>query len=563
VLELYFDKFTTILRADHSIMNNSEALDIQPGLSDTPSGSSITKRLAKPERGERLEIFTNSFAFEGKAVGRREDGYVIFIEGALGGERVIAEILKAKGSFAEAKLVEIIEPSPDRRAPICPYFGICGGCALQHMNYEGQLHAKKIQVRDLFQRIGKIAEPPVRDVLGAGSEYHYRNKMEFSFSEERWLTEDEIGSDSRLDRFALGLHVRNRFDRVIDTKVCFLPKPVVTDILNFSRTFAREHHLGVYSPEGAPHPNPSPAGRGAKNNNSSDGRMVENNNLSINERSVESNSPSPSGRGVGVRDFLRFLVIKTSHATGEIMVNLVTSREELDIMKEYTRELLATVPGITTVINTINGRRAQVATGDSEKVYHGEGTIRDKIGSAFFQISANSFFQSNTPQAERLYKVATDFADLQPSDILWDLYCGTGTISLFVADQVKHVLGIELVESAIADARANAEANGISNVEFIASDLRRALTEPDFLAVHSKPDVMIIDPPRSGMHSDVIREILKLAPERIAYISCNPATQARDVALLAEGYELLDLQPVDMFPQTYHIECVAKLQRKK
>ena len=495
-------------------MNNSEALDIEPGLSDALPGSSITKRLAKPERGERLEIFTNSFAFEGKAVGRREDGYVIFIEGALAGERVIAEVQKAKGSFAEAKLVEIIEPSADRRAPICPYFGICGGCALQHMNYEGQLQAKKIQVKDLFQRIGKIPEPPMRDVLGASSEYHYRNKMEFSFSEERWLTEDEIGSDSRFDRFALGLHVRNRFDRVIDTKVCFLPKPVVTDILNFSRTFAREYHLGVYSPD-----------------------------------------DSPSG-------LARFLVIKTSHATGEIMVNLVTSREEPDIMREYTRELLATVPGITTVINTINGRRAQVATGDSEKVYHGMGTIRDKIGSAFFQISANSFFQANTPQAERLYEVAADFADLGPSDILWDLYCGTGTISLFVANRIKHVLGIELVESAIADARANAKANGITNVEFIASDLRHALTMPDFLAIHSKPDMLIIDPPRSGMHPDVIREILKLAPERIAYISCNPATQARDVALLAEGYELLDLQPVDMFPQTYHIECVAKLRRK-
>lgn len=514
------------MRPTHSIVDNNEMPETKssgnqgvPGSIGPVSDSSITKRLAKPERGDRLELTTNSFAFEGKAVGRREDGYVIFVDGALSDERVIVEIVKAKGSFAEAKLVEILDPSPERRAPLCPYFGICGGCALQHMSYERQLFWKKNQVRDLFQRIGKIPEPPLRNVLGAEHEYHYRNKMEFSFSEERWLSEEEIASDSRFDRFALGLHVRNRYDRVIDAKVCFLPKPVVTDILNFTRTFAREHHLGVYSPD-------------------------------------------DSAQGL-----LRFLVVKTSHATGEIMINLVTSREEPDILQEYTRELLATVPSISTVINTINSKRAQVATGESEKVYYGNGTIRDKIGNAFFQISANSFFQANTPQAERLYEVAADFAELNSNDTLWDLYCGTGTISLFAAGRVKQVLGIELVESAIADARFNAESNGISNVQFISSDLRKALKDPPPFdgggRGWSPPTVMIIDPPRSGMHADVIREVLKLAPERIAYISCNPATQARDIELLAEGYDLLDLQPVDMFPQTYHIECVAKLRRRQ
>jgi 23S rRNA (uracil1939-C5)-methyltransferase len=232
------------------------------------------------------------------------------------------------------------------------------------------------------------------------------------------------------------------------------------------------------------------------------------------------------------------------------------------LMKQYTKELLANVTGITTIVNNVNARRAQIAVGDFEKIYHGDGIIRDKIGRAEFRISANSFFQANTLQAERLYSIAAEFAKLKPTDNLWDLYCGTGTISLFVADKVRSVLGIELVESAILDARANAEANGISNVEFISSDLRRALTTPDFLAAHPKPDVMIIDPPRNGMHPDVVSEVLGLAPERVAYISCNPATQARDIALLSDGYELLDLQPVDMFPQTYHIECVAKLKKK-
>ncbi|HET6401712.1 MAG TPA: 23S rRNA (uracil(1939)-C(5))-methyltransferase RlmD [Candidatus Kapabacteria bacterium] len=496
---------------------------------------SLPERLPKPERGDRLELTTDSLAFEGKAVARREDGYVIFVEGAIAHERIIAEIKKAKGSFAEAKLVEILEPGPERRTPICPYFGICGGCALQHLTYEAQLRWKKQQVIDLFERVGKIPNPPVRDVLAAESEYYYRNKMEFSFSNERWLTEEEIASGDVQDRFALGLHVRERFDRVIDTEVCFLPNPVVADILNFTREFAIQKKLGVY-------------------HNGSSG---------LRERSGPSNTSTESTPTKPEEDgLLRFLVIKTSHATGEIMVNLVTSREEPDVLVAYARELVHNIPQVTTIVNNINSKRSQVAVGQYEIVYHGDGTIRDKIGGANYRISANSFFQANTPQAERLYEIAANFAELKSSDELWDLYCGTGTISLFVANRVRHVLGIELIESSIADARANAEANGISNADFIASDLRHALTKQDFLSEHANPTALIIDPPRSGMHPDVIREVLKLAPARIAYISCNPATQARDIALLAEGYELLELAPVDMFPQTYHIECVAKLRLK-
>ncbi len=498
-----------------------------PETNETPVPAiPLDSRLPKPERGERLELTTDSFAFEGKAVGRRSDGYVIFVEGALAQERVIAEVKKAKSSFAEAKLIEVLEPGPDRREPICPYFGICGGCALQHMSYEAQLYWKKRHVTDLFERVAKIPNPPVKDALPAEAEYYYRNKMEFSFSDERWLTDEEIASGDVQDRFALGLHVRERFDRVIDTEICFLPKPVVTHILNFTRDFARRMNLKVFVPK-----NTTPK--------------------------------FPPLTEEGEHGLLRFLVVKTSHATGEIMVNLVTSREEPDTLIQYTQELIVSVPGITTVINNINPRRAQVAVGDREIVYYGDGTIRDRIGDAEYRISANSFFQANTPQAERLYQIAMDFAELKPEDILWDLYCGTGTISLFVAGKVDRVLGIEVVESAIADARSNAERNGIKNVAFVASDLRKALTHPDFLQDHPKPNVMIVDPPRNGMHADVIREIIILGPERISYISCNPATQARDIAMLADAYDLLELQPVDMFPQTYHIECVAKLQRKK
>jgi 23S rRNA (uracil1939-C5)-methyltransferase len=284
--------------------------------------------------------------------------------------------------------------------------------------------------------------------------------------------------------------------------------------LNFTRRFARDHHLGVYYPD-----------------------------------------KNPDG-------LLRFLVIRTSESTGEIMVNLVTSRKDLEIMDAYVRELIETVPAVTTVLNNINSRRAQIAVGDEEIVLHGAGHITDRIGRASYRISANSFFQTNTLQAEQLYRVACDFAELTADDNLWDLYCGTGTITLFAADRVKHVLGIELVESSINDARANAIANNVEHVDFVASDLRNALTTPDFLSQHPRPNVMIIDPPRSGMHPDVVREVIALAPERISYISCNPATQARDIELMSEQYVVEAVQPVDMFPQTYHIESVAKLRRK-
>jgi len=480
------------------------------------TSSSTTKRSAKPARGERLTIRTNSFAFEGKAVGRREDGYVIFTEGALANETVEVEVLKAKGSFAEAKLIQVIEPSEERRSPVCPYFTICGGCSLQHMSYEAQLYWKRQQVKELFERIGRLEHPPVLEVIGSHDrEYHYRNKMEFSFSEERWLMDDEIGSKQPLDRFALGLHVRNRYDRVLDAKVCFLPKQVVIDILNFTRSFVKDRELGVFAPD-----------------------------------------KHPDG-------LARFLVIRTSESTGEIMVNFVTSRHEPEIMADYAKELLATVPSVSTIINNINGRRAQIAVGDEEHVIHGSGTISDKIGRAMFQISANSFFQTNTVQAEKLYEIACEYADLSKDDYLWDLYCGTGTISLYAAERVRQVLGVELVEAAIADANANALRNKIENVEFVASDLRKALTSQDFQSTYGTPDVMIIDPPRSGMHPDVVREVLTLGPERISYISCNPATQARDIEMMSEYYTVEALQPVDMFPQTYHIECVAKLRKKK
>ncbi|MDP4219229.1 MAG: 23S rRNA (uracil(1939)-C(5))-methyltransferase RlmD [Bacteroidota bacterium] len=473
-------------------------------------------RLPKPERGTQLELVTETFAFEGKAVARREDGYVIFVEGALANEKITVEIVKAKGNFADARLLKVLEPSADRRKPICVDFGVCGGCSLLHMNYDAQLFWKKQQVKEIFERIGKLHDPPILDTIGApGHEYHYRNKMEFSFSEERWLLPEEIASGDVADRFALGLHVRGRYDRVIDTAFCHISYPLANRILELTRTFSGDHKLRVFDADKRP------------------------------------------------EGLLRFLVIRNSHSTGEVMVNFVTSHYDEHVMEAYARLLRKEIPEVTTLINNINSKRAQIAVGEKEYVIFGSGVISDKIGNAEYRISANSFFQTNTRQAEVLYKVGADFADLQTEDTLWDLYCGAGTITLFAAPRVTSVLGIELSESAIADAHANAERNGFSNVDFVSSDLRKALLSPDLLSKYGKPDVLIIDPPRSGMHADVVREILELAPERISYISCNPATQARDIELMSEKYSVEALQPVDMFPQTWHIECVAKLRRKE
>jgi 23S rRNA (uracil1939-C5)-methyltransferase len=470
-------------------------------------------RQPKPERGSILELQTDTFAFEGKAVARREDGYVVFVEGALANEKITAEILKAKGNFADAKLINVITASSDRRDPLCVDFGICGGCSLLHMNYDAQLFWKKQQVKEIFERIGKIENPPVADTIGNfGREYGYRNKMEFSFSEERWLMPEEIASGDVADRNALGLHVRGRYDRVIDTTFCYISHPLANRILEITRDFRDDHKLRVFDAD-----------------------------------------KNPEG-------LLRFLVIRNSYSTGEVMINFVTSHYDEDLMQSYAELLHENVPEVTTLVNNINSKRAQIAVGEKEYVIFGSGVISDKIGNATYQISANSFFQTNTVQAEKLYQAAIDFADLKANDNLWDLYCGAGTITLFASPFVKSVLGIELAESSIADAHANAARNNISNVEFVSSDLRKALLSPDLLSKYGKPDVLIIDPPRSGMHPDVIKEILELAPERISYISCNPATQARDIEMMKEKYTLEALQPVDMFPQTWHIECVAKLR---
>ncbi len=471
-------------------------------------------------RGDERTVSVDTAAFEGKTVSRI-DGFVVFIEGAVPGDIVQVRITKVKKSFAEAKVLRVIEPSQHRVVPRCRFFGTCGGCRWQQVEYTTQLEFKQQHVVDAFERIGGFSVVPILPIIGADDIYFYRNKMEFSFSEQEWLLSpprDSVASEdvaaSRSTVF-LGLHVPQRYDKVLDIDECHLQSPVSNEILNFTRAFAREHNLPVYS--------------------------------------------SATERG-----YLRFLVIRESKRTGERMVNLVTFDDRPDVLHRYTEELLRTIPDITTVVNTINSKKAQIAFGDVEKVYFGEGVIHEQVGKYRFTISASSFFQTNTAQAEKLYGVAREFATLSSSDVVWDLYSGTGTIALFVSDAAQEVIGIESVESAVRDAERNAHQNNVRNCTFLLGDLKERLTkETDWLAHHPKPNVMIIDPPRTGMHPHVVEEILAIAPSRIVYVSCNPATQARDVKMLcASRYELVKLQPVDMFPHTYHVENVALLHRR-
>jgi len=485
------------------------------------------------KRGDELQLEITDAAFEGKAVARRE-GLVFFVENAVPGDLVTATLLKIKKNFVEAKVVRVDRPSPLRAEPRCKYFGVCGGCKWQHVDYQAQLRLKQQQVVDSFERIGGFSSLKVLPIIGADDIYFYRGKMEYSFAEKQWLTEkpsalgdfrvpDEenklltpapLANNSQSPIF-LGLHVPQRYDKVLDINECHLQSAVSNQILNFTRDFALRNQLNVYY----------------------------------------------SDRNSG---YLRFLVIRESKITKEVMANLVTFENHPDVMKQYAAELKASVEQVTTVVNTINSRKAQIAFGDTENVYLGDGWIHERLGNHNFTISASSFFQTNVAQAEKLYDVAKEFGELKSTDVVFDLYSGTGSISIFISDMVREVVGIESVESAIRDAEKNAQANNITNCRFLLGDLKDRLTkDTEWMSSHPKPDVLVIDPPRNGMHPKVVEEILGLAPERIVYVSCNPATQARDAELLCiEKYQLIKLQPVDMFPHTFHIENVALLHKK-
>jgi len=457
-----------------------------------------------------LEI--ESAAFEGAGVARL-DNQVVFVPHTVPGDIVRAVVTRKKKRHLEASLLEVLSPSPERIEPKCKYFGTCGGCSWQCMHYETQLDCKRNQVQELLERIGGVGSVEVEPTLPSEAPFYYRNKMEFSFGSNRWLTKEEIDTGDRLKKgFALGLHIPKRFDKILDLDVCYLqPDPSVA-IVNRVREIALQEGWTCHN--------------------------------------VRSNS-----------GYLKNLVLRIGQGTGELMINLVTSTHEPERMTLLADILVTEFPTICTIINSINSARSPVALGEIEHVVHGNGTIREKMGPLFFEITPTVFFQPNTLQAERLVSTVKSFLDLSSEESVYDLFCGLGTIGLSLADQAGQVIGVENHAASVEMARKNCQVNGIENCVFEVGDASEAFSS-EFRAKFGRMDRVVLDPPRPGLHPKVCEALLIVKPEKIVYTSCNPATQARDLKLLSEGYSVDRVQPIDMFPQTYHIEVVAALSRR-
>ena len=469
------------------------------------------------KKGDFLDLNIESYAFEGKGLARvpGEDGqnFVVFVNGSYPGDKVKVQIRKKKRSYAEAKIEKILVPSKDRTEAKCSYFRTCGGCKQQDLKYSVQVKYKEEQVRDVFERLGGFDNFEIEPILASEKTFFYRNKMEFSFADKRWLTKEEVGLIDEVSNrcFALGMHIPRIFDKVLDIKECFLQSEESNKIVNFTREYFKSKNASIYSTK-------------------------------IHE------------------GYLRYLVIKQASHTDNLMINLVTSSQNDEWMNEYSEKLVELVPSITTIVNNINSKKASTAFGEFEVKYFGDGYIYDNIGEYKFRISANSFFQTNTTQAVNLYQVALNYAELKGDEIVYDLYSGAGTISIFISKNVKHVYSFEAVESAVKDAQNNNKLNSINNVTHIQADLDRSFLPIVEHKSIPKPDVILLDPPRAGMNPKTIKDLIELSAPKIVYVSCNPATQARDIKLLAEaGYNLVKITPVDMFPHTFHIENVALL----
>ncbi len=457
-------------------------------------------------KGQELELVVEGTAHGGAGVAR-SDRFVVFVRGGVPGDRVLARVYRKKRGYAEAGILEVLEPSGDRVEPRCPYSGHCGGCQWQHVAYERQLDYKRSHVRDAVERIGGLRGVVVHPTKPSSELWGYRNKMEFSFSDRRWLLPEELAGEDVERGFALGLHVPGTFSKVIDVEGCLLQGQYGNDILRAVKRAALESGLPPY---------------GLKSH-------------------------------VG---FWRFLTLRRSIARDEWLVNLVTSESRMDVVQPVAAELCSDLSRIRTVVNGINSRRASVALGESEKVLAGDGFLEDMIGSFSFRVSAESFFQTNTRGAETLYDTVVGYAGLTGAERVVDLYSGTGTIAIYLSGESAEVIGLEMVESAVADAAANCRRNGVENCRFVQGDVRHTLGAVE------RADVLVMDPPRAGMHKDVVSGVASLGCRRIVYVSCNPATLARDLGELARDYRVAEIQPVDMFPHTYHVETVALLERK-
>ncbi len=467
---------------------------------------------------QRLPIYENvtitDVAAEGKALCRVED-MVVFVPWAVPGDVVDLQVTRRKHSYCEARILRMIEPSPQRVAPRCEHFGVCGGCRWQNLPYEKQLEAKQRQVFDQLSRIGKVELPTFRPILGSEREYAYRNKLEFGFSNRRWLTQEEVETGETVSsRDALGFHIGGAWDKILPIEHCHLMDPLHNDIRNTIRDYATAHHLSFYD--------------------------------------LRANT-----------GLLRDLVVRCT-TEGEWMVIFQFRMENKDDERQ-AQGLMAHIaeqfPQITSLMYVDNHKCNDSYTDQEVRLFAGVDHIVEHMEDLRFKVGPKSFYQTNTLQAYRLYCVVREFAGLTGGELVYDLYTGTGTIANFVARQCRKVIGIEYVADAIEDARVNSEMNDINNTEFVSGDMKDILTD-DFIEAHGRPDVIITDPPRAGMHEDVVKVVVKASPERIVYVSCNPATQARDLSLMDSEYKVEEVQPVDMFPHTPHVENVVLMTRR-
>ncbi len=461
----------------------------------------------KVKKGQQIEAEISGIAFGGKGL-VRINGMAIFVDQAVPGDIALIRINRKKKNYAEAHVVELMEASSHRIKPPCVYSGFCGGCKWQFLEYEIQLKYKRQHVHESLQHIGQLKDVKVHPTVPSPQIFGYRNKMEFTCTDRRWLTPDEMQQPEIDKGFGIGLHVPGTFFKVFDTKRCLLQPDLGNDLLDDVRQFIISSKLPAY----------------------------------------------------GLRShqgFWRFLMLRHSVAFDRWMVNIVTAADDRQVLQPLANGLMQTYPVVTAVVNNITARKAGVTTGESEITMAGDSAIIDKIGSFEFEISANSFFQTNTPGAAKLYDTVKRYAELSGSETVLDLYSGTGTIPILLSDNAREVIGLEMAPSAVADAENNCRHNQVENCRFVPGDIRETLP-----TISCRPDVLIIDPPRAGMHKDVAKQVLALLPERIVYVSCNPATLARDLVLLKEAYQVQEVQPVDLFPHTYHIESVAKLVKK-
>jgi len=463
----------------------------------------------------RKQVFENVEVIDagakGKTIGKAPDGRVIFMTNTVPGDIVDIQTTKKRKSYFEGKATHFHSLSDKRVTPECQHFGTCGGCKWQHMGYEHQLFFKQKEVENNLRRIGHLELPEVSPILGSEKQYFYRNKMEFSFSDSRWLSLEELQSDIIFkNKNALGFHIPGMWDKILDIEKCHLQAAPSNAIRLETKNFAIKNDISFFNPRNQ-------------------------------------------------FGMLRTLMIRTS-STGEIMVLVQFFENDNTKRNLLLNHLAKTFPEITALLYVVNEKQNDTIY-DQEVICHaGRDHIFEEMEGLQFKITAKSFYQTNSEQAYELYKITRDFARLTGEELVYDLYTGTGTIAQFVAKKAKKVVGIESVPEAIKDAKANAENNSIENVDFFVGDMKNVFNE-EFIAAHGIPDVIITDPPRDGMHKDVVQQILNIAPKKVVYVSCNSATQARDVALMKEVYKVTKVQPVDMFPQTHHVENIVLLEK--